>query len=320
MPYAPAGQTTQSAGLTHLATVFYQRKALDQLRQMFRFAAITEPNDLPLKSGKTVQMYRYDLLAANTNPSAEGVIGSSVAQSTSTVSATVQEYSDFTSGSTLLVETDISSTEAEHASNLGYRAGLTNDTLARTEFDSNVATVGFNTLGATFTTQDVKRMKALLMAINVRPRDNGEWAGILHPYITFDLKADNTAGGFIEVQKYANPSSMMSGEIGMVDNVRFVESTNVGTTGSSPNVQYYVYIAGKGGVGHVRLSGRGPSDITDPSKQNFRVAVVRGGQPSIYDPEGKIGFVCSYRFVNVYQTLDSTNYRYRMVKADASLV
>lgn len=319
MPYAPAGQTTQTSGLTHLATVYYQRKSLDQLRQMFRFGAITEPNDLPLKSGKTVQMYRYDLLGANTTPSAEGVIGSSVPQTTSTVSATVQEYSDFTSGSTLLVETDISQTEAEHASNLGYRAGLSNDTLARTEFDSNSG-ANLATLGPTFTSQDIRRAKSLLLAINVRPRDDGNFAGVLHPYITYDLKADNTAGGFIEVQKYANPESMMTGEIGMVDGVRLVESTNVGTSGTSPSVLYNVYIAGKGGVGHVRLAGRGPSEITDPSKQNFRVAVVRGGQPSIYDPEGKIGFVCSYRFVNVYQTLDSTNLRYRIVQADASLV
>jgi N4-gp56 family major capsid protein len=287
---------------------------------MHRFPAITESFDLPLKSGKTVQMYRYDLLGANTTPSAEGVIGNSVPQTTSTVSATVSEYSDFTSGSTLLVETDISQTETEHADNLGYRAGLTNDTLARTEFDSNVASVGYATEGATFSTVDVRKQKALLMAINVRPRDNGEWAGILHPYITFDLKADNTAGGFIEVQKYANPESMMSGEIGKVDNVRFVESTNVGTTGAAPNVQYYTYIAGKGGVGQVSLAGRGASQVVDPSRQNFRVAVVRGGQPSIYDPEGKIGFVASYRFVNVFQTLDSTNYRYGIVKADASLV
>lgn len=320
MPYAPAGQTTQSAGLTHLATVWYQRRSLDQLKQVNRFPAITEMFDLPLKSGKTVQMYRYSLLGANTNPSAEGVIGTSVAQSTTTVSATVSEYSDFTSGSTLLVETDISQTETEHADNLGYRAGLTNDTLARTEFDSNVATVGANTLGATFTSQDLKARKAELMAINVRPRDDGNWACIMHPYITYDLKADNTAGGFIEVQKYANPDSMMSGEVGKVDGVRIVESTNVGTTGSAPNVQYYVYLAGKGGVGQVSLSGRGASQVVDPSKQNFKVAVVRGGQPSIYDPEGKIGFVASYRFVNVFQTLDSTNFRYKIIKADASLV
>lgn len=325
MPYAPAGQTTQSAGLTHLATVWYNRRALDQTRQLFRFASVCEPDEIPLRNGKLVQWYRYTLLAANTNPSAEGVIGNSVAQATTTVTATVQEFSDFTTLSTLLDETAIDPIVENHASNIGYRAGLTNDTLARNEFDANVATVGLNTLGATASAQDARQVVALLQGINVRPREGDAYMGIIHPYALYDVKADNTAGGFIDVMKYADPQKLMggqafAGEDGMVGGVRLVRSTNVGTTGSAPNVQYYWYIVGKGAVGQVSLAGRGATNVVDPSKQNFRVSVVRGGQPSIYDPEGKIGAAVSYRFVQVFKTLDSTNYRYRIVKCDSSLV
>ena len=295
--------------------------------QMFRFDSGTTKSELPRKQGKTIQWFRYTLLAANTTPSAEGVIGTSVPQSTTTVSATISEYSDFTSGSTLLVETDISQTETEHAKNLGYRAGLTNDSIARTEFDSAVATVGNNTLGASATAQDGRRAVAELRAVNVLPMDDGNFIGIIHPYILYDVKADNTAGGFMDVLKYANPQSLVSGgqgmlpgEEGKIDGIRLVTSTNVGTTGTAPNLQYYWYVIGRGAVGSVPLSGSGPSAVTDPTKQNFNVAVVRGGKPSIYDPEGKIGFVASYRFVQVYKILDATNYRYKIVKCDASLV
>lgn len=325
MPYAPAGQTTQSAGLTHLATVWYNRKGLDQLRQMYRFQAACEPDEVPLRVGKTAQFYRYTLLAANTNPSAEGVIGNSVAQATTTVSATLSEYSDFTTLSTLLDETAIDPIVENHASNLGYRAGLTVDTLCRTEFDANAgATVA--TVGAYASVQDARKAVANLGAINVRPRNGDEFLGIVHPYVLYDIKSDNTAGGFIDVMKYANPQAMIEGwqavegEAGKVEGVRLVKSTNVGTSGTAPNVLYNWYIVGKGAVGAIALSGRGPSNVTNPAKQDFRIATVRGGQPSIYDPEGKIGAAVSYRFVFVVKTLDATNLRYKVVQADASLV
>lgn len=325
MPYAPAGQTSQSAGLTHLATVWYNRKGLDQLRQMYRFQAACEPDEVPLRVGKTAQFYRYTLLAANTNPSAEGVIGNSVAQATTTVSATLSEYSDFTTLSTLLDETAIDPIVENHASNLGYRAGLTVDTLCRTEFDANAgATVA--TVGAYASVQDARKAVANLGAINVRPRNGDEFLGIVHPYVLYDIKSDNTAGGFIDVMKYANPQAMIEGwqavegEAGKVEGVRLVKSTNVGTSGTAPNVLYNWYIVGKGAVGAISLSGRGPSNVTNPAKQDFRIATVRGGQPSIYDPEGKIGAAVSYRFVFVVKTLDATNLRYKIVQADASLV
>ncbi len=322
MPYAPAGNTTQSPGLTHAPAAWYSRNALDQLLVNFRFAQACETDtQLPQGNGRTVQMYRYGVLGSNTTPSAEGVIGTSVAQSTTTVSATIQEYSDFTSGSTLLVETDISQVETSYAKNLGYRAGLSNDTLARTEFDSNVSSVGVLTISSTATVQDVRSAVTSLKAINVQPKmDSGDFMGILHPYIVYDIQADNTAGGFIEMAKYSQPEKLMNCEIGKVGQTRFVETTNVGTTGSSPNVLYYTYVIGKGSVGSIPLAGRAPSMISDPKKQNFNVAVVRGGKPAIYDPTGTIGFVASYRFVQVYKTLDSTNYRYKIIKCDASLV
>lgn len=238
----------------------------------------------------------------------------------------MQEYSDFISGSTLLVETDITDTETMHAKELGYRGGLTADTLCRIEFDANSgaftggsSTVA-GTLGASATLQDVRARIADLAAINVKPKMGQDYLVILHSYIEYDIKADNTAGGFIDITRYIATEKLMDNEIGRIAGARFVRSNNVGTAGSAPNILYNMYVVGKGAVGAVSLSGRGPSGVTDPTKQNFNVAVVRGGKPAIYDPEGKIGFVASYRFVFAVKTLDSTNYRYRVIPCDASLV
>ena len=92
MAYSPSPNTTQSAGLAHLATVWYNRRALDQLKKRFRFYNACEPDMIPRRSGKTVQWFRYTLLGANTTPAPEGTVGNSNTLATTTVSGTVSDF------------------------------------------------------------------------------------------------------------------------------------------------------------------------------------------------------------------------------------
>jgi N4-gp56 family major capsid protein len=201
---------------------------------------------------------------------------------------------------------------------LSYRASATVDTIIRTEIDGN-SSAQVNTIGAYFSAADAKANVALLEGVNVQPRQDDKFMGVIHPYVVYDLISDNTAGGFIDALKYANGTQVLNGEVGEVGRVRFLTSTNVGSTGSSPNVQYYTYIFGFGGIGIVDLMGRGPDRVVDPSKQRFSIKVIPGG-PSPSDPVGEIATFASYRFVFAAKTLDTTNLRFKIVKADASLV
>lgn len=330
MAYSPATSLTTSPSLTHFATVYYSTRALDQVKKQFRFAQVAEPDNIPRKVGKTVQWYRYSLLASNTTPAPEGTVGAGLPQTTTTVSATVSEYADFSTISTLVKETGIDQTVENHSTNLGYRAGLSVDTITRAEFDANVASVTVSTSGAYASVFDLKKCVAQLRGTDVMPRDGDTFTALAHPYSIFDIQADNTAGGFIDIMKFANPQMFVGGQagadgsVGQVGGCKLYTTTNVGTTGSSPNVQYYIYVVGKGAVGRVELSGSGPSYMVDPavvgtSGDRFKISVIQGG-PQIADPEGMIGAAVSYRFVYTAKTLDSTNYRYRMIPADASLV
>ena len=323
MAYAPAGNTTLTPSLAHLATVYYERKGLDTLMQRFMFREATVPDIMPLRSGKTIQFYRYTLFGANTTPATEGAVGTGLPLTTTTISATVSEYADFITISTLLNETAIDPITENASDMLGYRGGLSADTITRTEFDSNAASVQISTLGATFTANDLRRSVMLLEGANVRPQKGDDFVCIMHPYVLYDLMSDNTAGGFIDVLKYANPSTLvsppMSGEAGKMAGCRILKSTNVGSTGTAPSVLYYTYIVGKGAVGAIELAGAGPSNVMDPAKQAFKINVIKGG-PQIADPEGMIGSAVSYRFVFVAQTLDSTTYRYRIVLSDSSII
>lgn len=321
MAYSPASNTTQTPSVQHLATVFYKREGLDVLRQMNRFMGVCEPDNIPARSGKTVQWFRYSTFSANTNPSAEGVVGTGLSLTTSTISATVDQYSDFLSISRMLKTTAIDDIKVNASRELSYRASISVDTIVRTEFDGNASAVG-TLVGASLTRQDIINNIASMRAANVRAKDDGNFALILHPYITVDLLSDNTAGGFIELSKYTRNIAgdyPVNGEVGMVSGARAFESTNVGTSGSAPNVLYYAYLVGKGAVGVVNLAGVGPQQVEDPSKDMFKLNVIdTDANPA--DPEGQISTYISYWFAFAVKTLDSTNYRYRLLKPDAVTV
>lgn len=316
--YAPAGSTTQTPSLLHLATVYYERASLERLEAMFRFYQVCEPHPIPQGAGKTIQMNRYTLPGFNTVPAAEGVIGAPVPQATTTVSATVEQYSDFMSASALLEETDINPTNDRMADDLSYRASGTVDTIIRTEIDSNTSALKA-TIGATLSAADFKSQVALLQGINVRPRFDNYWFSVIHPYVVYDLISDNTAGGFIDSLKYTAGRQVLQGEVGEVGMCRLLTSTNVGTSGTAPNVLYNTYIMGSGGIGIIDLSGRGPDKVVDPRKERFKMNVVKGG-PSPADPVGEISSYVSYRFVFAAKTLDTVNLRFSIVQANASLV
>jgi N4-gp56 family major capsid protein len=320
MAYAPASNTTGTPSLTHLATVYYERKALDQLTKIFRFRQCCMPDVLPLRSGKTVQFYRYTLLAANTTPATEGNVGTGIPLGTTTISATVSEYANYVTISTLLEETAIDPITENAAFNLGYQAGLTVDTIVRTEFDSNASNVQIATLGTSLGAADARRAVALLKGSDVHPmEDTGDFYMIAHPYVIYDIVSDNTAGGFIDVNKYMSNEAILNNEVGKLGGCRVMESTNVGTSGSAPSQKFNVYVIGQGAVGAIDLAGVGPTEVEDPQKQSFNINVIKGG-PQIADPAGMIGSAVSYRFVFVAKALDTTVFRYKIILADSSII
>lgn len=273
MAYSPAGNNTTSPALAHLATVWYNRRGLDQLKKRFRFYNCCEPDMIPRRSGKTVQWFRYTLLGANTTAAGEGAVGNSNSLTTTTLSGTVSEYADFITVSTLLDETAIDPIVVNAAEQLGYSAGLSVDTIIKTAFDGQSgAVLSPGTLGTFATVDDLRRCKALLEGADVRPKDDRFYYAVMHPYIIYDVKSDNTAGGFIDLMKavymgktddspFINAPNPFDDPVGVVENIKIWATTNVTTSGTAPNVLYYNYVVGRGAAGAVDLQGSGPSRV-----------------------------------------------------------
>lgn len=328
MPYFPASNLTSGTGLTHMAQVFYDRIALTALRKKFLFWKGVETRTLPKKNGKTIQFYRVQELGANTSPANEGDVGTGIALASTTLQATVAQYADFMSFSDMLVDTAIDGDiVAVGADKLGYRAGLTFDTINRNEVDSNAASIDVPPLADFLTGLDVAGISSRLDGLDIQPFPNGYYPAIMHPYTRYDFIHDPQVGGFIDLEKRGEGENHEAlydvaggngGFVGRFGGVEVWASTNVTQIAGSPN-KYRTYFFGAEALGAIDLAGRGPTRTEDQNKQKFSVHVENNIGPTVATPEGKIRAFCSYNCVYVAKTLDANPFRYRKIDAANSL-
>ena len=326
MAYSPAGLTTGSSSLAHLASVYYRRKGLDRLQKKFMFREACMPDSLPKMSGRTIQWFRYSNLAASTTPTTEGTVGTSQSMTSKIVSATVSQYTSFITVSDLLEDTALDPIVTSASELLGYQGGLTVDTLTRTVIDNEYAGCTLTPQGTYLKVADLRNARSQLQANDVEPMSDGNFLTIAHPFSTYDIVNDPSAGGLADIRKYTNPEVLNKyqdrGEITVVAGCKLIESTNVKIVSASPNT-YAMYVFGKNAVGAVDLEGRGPNKVMDPTKQRFAIKVIRGGN-SIADPEGVIGAAVSYNFVYVVSVLEGPTgiggqYRMKQFRAASSI-
>jgi hypothetical protein len=191
MSYQPASVLTTTAGLSHLASIYYDRVAVENLKANLPFVAVTSRRKLPDRNGRVIQLYGYDLFAANTTPGTEGTVGTGINPTTSVRNVAVNQYFDFASFSDILVETAIDPIVENTAAEMGYRAALTANTLARTEFEAEAtadSTIVISCTDNEFLSASLTRQAVMsLRGADVRPQTDGLFAGIIHPFAAFDL-------------------------------------------------------------------------------------------------------------------------------------
>jgi len=106
MAYSPASIVTSGA-LPNLQAIHYEREAIPNLKAQTPFLSMTKQKPLPLRSGTQIQFFTYALLAANTNQTAEGTVGSPISESTTKIIATIGQYADFINSSDLAMDVAI---------------------------------------------------------------------------------------------------------------------------------------------------------------------------------------------------------------------
>jgi hypothetical protein len=136
MAYQPAGNLTSSAGLAHLQSLYYKKRALDRLQKKFVFRSACEKDMIPKQVGRSVQFFRYTNFSASTTETTEGTVGSSLSLTSRILNATVSQYTAFITVSDLLKDTAIDPIVQAAGELLGYQAGLSVDTITRGVIDA----------------------------------------------------------------------------------------------------------------------------------------------------------------------------------------
>lgn len=279
---------TNKTAIPDEISAFYDRTLLDRAVALFVHTRFAQVRDLPKNAGTTtIKFRRYGNLSAATTALTEGVTPEGSDLSVTSITAAVLQYGDFV---TVTDVVDYSSKDAvlmEAAEILGDQAGDTIDKLTRTVLaagtsasysgtsntqDSHVA--AGDVIDAADVKDAVKTLKlndAKKITKMVNPTDgyattplNACYVGIVHPTIAYTLKG---LSGWVDVQKYPSQKDVMPGEIGSLDEVRFIETTNayIATGAGTGAIDvYYTIILGMNAYGISRISGEAMRNIIKP--------------------------------------------------------
>jgi len=226
--------------------------------------------------------------------------------------------------SDLLIQTAIDPIVENAAGEMGYRAALTVNALTASAFEAAVAgSVVIDLADNEFFTAATARQAVMsLRGQNAKPKADGMFYGIIHPFVAYDLINDNTAGGVIDILKHVESgvTELMRGVQGYrvieLSGVRYIETTTVPTYANYPSsgkTGYATYIVGKDAIFSVSL---GATAI--PNENNFNL-ITRNWEPTLADPAGVVGASVAYNFKYTVLARPNSVPTFRRVRSEASI-
>lgn len=308
MSYSPASILT-SGSLPNLQAIYYEREAIPNLKAQTPFLSMTKQKPIPLNMGNQIQFYTYALLSGNTQQAAEGTVGSPIAESSTKIVATVGQYADFINTSDLAMDVAIDdpSLLQNLSVELNYRLALTLNSLAQLTADAAQGVDSSVTItlanGTYLTANNIRTAVQQLAGVNARPLTmDGEYGGVIHPYVVKDVLNDTSNNGLTDILKrnestvgklFETPNNT---EVIRFAGAKFKQTTTAPTTTISGNTYYNTYIFADDAIFSVFL-GKNP----ESGEKNYKLMIQAApAQGSVSDPARQIGGWCAYnvRYTN----------------------
>ena len=265
---------TTDSGLTNEMKTFYSDYLIDMAEPELVHDQFGQKHPIPKNGGKTIEFRKYDPLPKALTPLTEGVTPDGQKISMGVVTATVKQYGGFVELSDILLLTAIDNNLVQATKLLGSQAGRTLDTITREVLNggTNVQyaegqvtsrgelsyTDAENNMNLTV---DAVRKAVRFLKVMNAPRINGYYAGIIHPDCSYDLMSDPK---WVNVKTYADPEGIYEGEIGRIEGVRFVETSEAKVftgEGAGGRDVYSTLILGADAYGVTEIAGGGLQHI-----------------------------------------------------------
>ncbi len=237
---ANASEAYNENGLSAEMKTFYDKTLIELAKPALVFDQLGQKRPIPAGGGQTIEFRRFNSLPKATTPIIEGVTPTGSKLTVTPVTATVDQYGDYVELTDMIELTSVDPIVVEATRQLADQAGRTIDTVVRNQImggtnviycpnvdedgnETEVETRYEITENSKLRVKDVFKAAAQLKAMNA-PTINGSYVAVIHPYVAYDLMQD-AEGKWIDIQKYAAPENILSGEIGTLGGVRFVQSS-----------------------------------------------------------------------------------------------
>ncbi len=237
-------QTTSSA-LSAALTFKVQRRVLENLRASLVFADPMFADQGQFDAGhNTLTFITVPDIAINTATLTEGAPPTARALTISTVSITPAQYGDLVAVTDLarsFSPFDISNVAAERVTRQARESidKISRDVIAAggTAFYAD-AVANRAALGASnkLDAIDLRKLRATMYLNKIPPFADGYYRLMVSPQQGYDLRSDTTTGGWIDVNKYATPETLLRGELGRMEGFRIMEVVNAPTFTSTVTV------------------------------------------------------------------------------------
>ena len=265
---------TGDSGLSNEMKTFYSDYLIDMAEPELVHDQFGQKHPIPKNGGKTIEFRKYDPLPKALTPLTEGVTPDGQKLSMGVITATVKQYGGFIELSDILLLTAIDNNLVQATKLLGSQAGRTLDTITREVLNggTNVQyaegqvdsrgelsyTDAENNMNLTV---DAVRKAVRFLKVMNAPRINGYYAGIIHPDCSYDLMSDPK---WVNVKTYSDPEGIYEGEIGRIEGVRFVETSEAKVftgEGAGGRDVYSTLILGADAYGVTEITGGGLQHI-----------------------------------------------------------
>ena len=225
---------------------FYDNVLLERALPLNIHGLFGQKRGIPANAGSAIIKFRrYGSLASATSALTEGTTPTGKSLSVTDITATALQYGDFTKISDVVSTQSPDPILTEATEIFGEQMGLTNDELTRdvlvagTTVQYASTAVSRVTVAAGMVLNLAETKEAVTTLKNAKARKitamssaspgvgtiplNACFVGIVHPSVTSAMKA---LTGWKDVQTYAVNTAIIPGEIGSLDEVRFIETTN----------------------------------------------------------------------------------------------
>lgn len=264
--------TTGTGSLSAEMKTFYDKNLLRYTKPHLVHDQFGQTRNIPKNGGKRIEFRRFEQLPKALTPLTEGVTPEGQTMTVTKQEAEVKQYGGFVSLSDQISMTAIDNVVVEATTAIGNQAGSTLDTISREALNAgtNVQYAEGQVSSRSELTAEMKlTVKAIKMAVRAlkvqnTAKINGHYVAIIHPDCAYDITEDPR---FIEVVKYKNPERIFNGEIGTLEGVRFIETTEAKkftNAGASGIDVYSTLLLGENAYATTKIEGGGLETIVKP--------------------------------------------------------